>query len=81
MAAAVKINQANCKTNMAQAGIDKVYRDIILGHSLKGMDVNYSMPTDIALTKAMDQYTEWLDGQLEKQNVDQSVDQKRCKSA
>jgi hypothetical protein len=58
------------KTNMVRAGIDKVYRDTILGYSLKEMDVNYIVPTDIALTNAMDQYTKWLDGQLEKQNVD-----------
>jgi integrase len=26
------------KTNMLNAGIDKVYRDVISGHSLPGMD-------------------------------------------
>ena len=26
---------------MLKAGIDKVYRDTILGHSLGGMDINY----------------------------------------
>jgi len=29
------------KTNMLYAGVNKVHRDIILGHSLKGMDVHY----------------------------------------
>jgi len=67
------------KTNMVLAGIDKVYRDTILGHSLRGMDVNYIAPTDNALTKAMQRYTNWLDGQLKKQNVDQRVDQKHKK--
>jgi len=69
------------KTNMVRAGIDKVYRDTILGHSLKGMDINYIVPTDNVLTKAMERYTSWLDGQLEKLNVDQSVDQETSKSA
>jgi len=69
------------KTNMVRAGIDKVYRDTILGHSLKGMDLNYIVPTDNVLTKAMQRYTNWLNGQLENQNVDQSVEQKTIKSA
>ena len=29
------------KTNMLSAGVDKVYRDTILGHSLRGMDIHY----------------------------------------
>lgn len=32
------------KTYMVEAGFDKVYRDTILGHSLKGMDVHYINP-------------------------------------
>ncbi len=32
------------KTNMLSAGVDKVYRDTILGHSLQGMDVHYMAP-------------------------------------
>jgi len=54
------------KTNMLNAGLDKVHRDIILGHSLQGIDVNYLVETDEALKTAMDRYTEWVDGQLEK---------------
>jgi len=50
---------------MAQAGIDKVYRDTIMGHSLKGMDVHYIIPTDETLTSAMDKYTTWFDSQIE----------------
>ena len=29
------------KTNMLNAGVDKVHRNIILGHSLPGLDVHY----------------------------------------
>lgn len=52
------------KTNMLAAGIDKAHRDIIVGHSLEGMDVHYLAPTEESLKVAMDKYTEWLDGQL-----------------
>ena len=54
------------KTNMVEAGIDKVYRDTILGHSLKGMDVHYIVPTDDALTNAMNKYTKWIDRKLDR---------------
>jgi len=69
------------KTNMAAAGVDKVYRDSILGHSLKGMDVHYIVPTDETLTKAMNQYTNWLDSQIELvlQSGPQTVPKKREK--
>ncbi|MBW2602912.1 MAG: site-specific integrase [Deltaproteobacteria bacterium] len=64
------------KTNMLNAGMDKVHRDLILGHSLKGMDVHYMVPDDDDLTNAMDKYTLWTDGQISKANysVDHSVD-------
>jgi integrase len=61
------------KTNMLNAGIDKVHRDLILGHSLQGMDVHYMAPDDQTLKEAMDKYTRWIDDQII--NVDQSVDQ------
>jgi integrase len=64
------------KTNMLKAGIDKVYRDTILGHSLKGMDTHYMAPSESDLKRNMDRYTSWLNNQLELQFVDQSVDQK-----
>jgi integrase len=67
------------KTNMAVAGVDKVYRDMILGHSLRGMDVYYIIPTDEALTSAMNKYTKWLDGEMIPAIVDQSVDQTALK--
>ncbi len=58
------------KTNMLAAGIDKVHRDLILGHSLKGMDVHYMAPDDDTLRDVVDKYTHWLDDQF--QNVDQN---------
>lgn len=63
------------KTNMLSAGVDKVYRDTILGHSLHGMDVHYLVPSEDDLHGAMARYTEWLDGQLANvsQNVNNSI--------
>ena len=61
------------KTNLAEAGVEKVYRDSILGHRLEGMDARYIVPTDEALTKAMDRYIKWIN--LRFGNVDQTVDQ------
>jgi integrase len=52
------------KTNMLNAGVDKVHRDIILGHSLHGMDVHYMSPSIEDLRRAMARYTEWLDAQM-----------------
>lgn len=53
------------KTNMLRAGVDKALRDTILGHSLKGMDVYYIKPSDDDLHRVMNQYTQWLDEQIE----------------
>jgi len=61
---------------MLNAGIDKVYRDTILGHSLGGMDINYMAFSESDLKRNMDRYTSWLDNQLKLQFVDQNVDQK-----
>jgi integrase len=61
------------KTNMLSAGVDKVYRDTILGHSLTGMDVHYISPSEDDLRRAMGIYTSWLDAQI--QNVAHSVAQ------
>lgn len=60
-------------TNMARAGVSKVYRDKLLGHAPQGMDAHYMSLDENDLRQAMDQYTVWLDGQLT--NVDQTVDQ------
>jgi integrase len=62
------------KTNMLNSGMDKVHRDLILGHSLKGMDAHYLAPGEDALRKAMDKYTRWIDGQI--LNLDHSLDPK-----
>lgn len=48
------------KTYMLKAGIDKVYRELILGHSLIGMDVHYLEPTDNDLKNAMRKYADWV---------------------
>jgi integrase len=63
------------KTNMLKAGIDKIYRDIILGHSLSGMDAYYMAPSEDDLKSVMEKYTCWLDNEIELQNVDETVDQ------
>jgi len=61
-------------TGGGSAGIDKVYRDMILGHSLRGMDIQYMSPSEDDLHRAMAKYTEWLDSQLNLQSVDHNVD-------
>ncbi len=58
------------KTNMLNAGVDKVHRDLFLGHSLTGMDSHYIMPNDESLTSAMQRYTKWVDRQIEAMNLD-----------
>lgn len=63
------------KTNMLLAGVDRPHRDSILGHSLKGMDAHYIVPSDESLTNAMDRFTDWLDRELKLESVDQNVDQ------
>jgi hypothetical protein len=49
---------------MLRAGVDKVYRDKILGHSVKGMDVHYLRLAEEDLHRAMDKFTAWIDGQI-----------------
>jgi len=61
------------KTNMLSAGVDKVYRDTILGHSLHGMDIYYMVPSEDDLHRAMGKYTAWIDAQI--QSVAQNVAQ------
>ena len=62
---------------MLNAGIDKVYRDLILDHSQKGMDVHYLAPDTDALKKAMDKYTCWIDDQIKKLDHSLTMKQKR----
>jgi integrase len=52
------------KTNMLSAGVDKVYRDMILGHTLTGMDVHYLSPSHEDLHRAMSIYTDRLEKQF-----------------
>jgi integrase len=54
------------KTNMLAAGVEKVYRDLIVGHSLQGMDVHYLAPSDQDLKRAMEQFTSWMKSQLDR---------------
>lgn len=64
------------KTNMLNAGIDKIYRDVILGHSLAGMDAFYMSPSDEDLHRAMKKFTVWLDEKMatKLKNSDQNSD-------
>jgi integrase len=65
------------KTNMVEAEVNEVYRDTLLGHSKKGMDVHYIHPDEKTVTAAMQKYTTWLDIKLA--NVYQNVYQKTNK--
>jgi integrase len=56
--------RASVKTGFVKAGVDKTIRDVILGHALQGMDKYYIRPSDEDLRQAMDQYTKWLDDQI-----------------
>lgn len=69
--------RSTVKTNMLRAGVDKALRDVILGHSLQGMDAFYLKPSDDDLHGAMGKYTTWLDNQLTQvvANLDQTLDQ------
>jgi hypothetical protein len=75
MALPSMISERTVKTNMLEAGVNKVHRDVILGHSLKGMDVHYLALNDKALHAAMGKYTKWFDQKMKLTNVDQTVDQ------
>jgi integrase len=63
------------KTNMLNANVDKIYRDVIFGHSLEGMDAVYMSPSLDDLTEAIKKFTVWLDQKMELEFVDHSVDQ------
>lgn len=68
------------KTYMVDAGIDKVHRDLILGHSLQGMDMHYIAPSEESLKVAMGRYTSWINEQMKLKNVDHNVDQMLTRS-
>jgi len=50
---------------MEEAGVGEARRDAILGHSKKGMDAHYLFVSDESLRQGMDQYTAWLDEQID----------------
>ncbi len=51
---------------MVKAGVNKVYRDLILGHSLQGMDAHYIVESGLEgrMRQAMDHYATWLENQF-----------------
>jgi len=51
---------------MLAAGVDKAYRDKILGHSPQDMDLHYISPDESTIKAAMGKYTEWLDSEIER---------------
>ena len=62
------------KTLMARAGVDKAYRDAILGHESQDMDRHYLHPDfEKDLRAAMEKYHGWLE--VEIANVTHSVTQ------
>ena len=52
------------KTDMLNAGVDKTHRDMIMGHSLQGMDKHYLVAMEESLIAAMDRYTNWSDEKI-----------------
>ena len=53
------------KTLMARAGVDKAYRDAILGHESQDMDRHYLHPDfEKDLRLAMEKYHGWLEGEI-----------------
>jgi integrase len=65
------------KTNMSNAGVDPDHRDVILGHSLHGMDAYYIAPSEEDLHRSMAIYTSWLDAQFA--NASQNASQETKK--
>jgi integrase len=65
--------RATAKTNMLRAGVDKVMRDLMLGHALAGMDIYYLKPSEEDLRAAMDLYTAWFDRQITAYEVSRCV--------
>jgi integrase len=61
--------RASVKTHMLEAGVEKAYRDAILGHASTDMDRYYLRISDERLTESMAKYTLWLDGKIEECRV------------
>ena len=49
---------------MLNSGVDTAHRDMMIGHSLQGMDVHYLIPTEDSLKETMDRYTQWIDERM-----------------
>ena len=46
---------------MIDAGISKTFADILVGHSIQGIDKHYIKPKESTLIAEMDKYTKWLE--------------------
>jgi len=62
------------KTWMLRAGVSRTYRDLLLGHSMLGMDSYYLNPGIEDLREAMNIYTDWLVKILDKPLDEQGQD-------
>lgn len=69
----IKDLRRTAKTLMAETGINKVHRDTLLGHSLRGMDVHYIVPTDATLIEAMQKYENFVLEKYFPQSVAQTL--------
>jgi len=56
--------RASFKTHLFKAGVGRTARDVLLGHTLRGMDKFYLRVSDEDLKSAMDKYTVWIDSEL-----------------
>ena len=63
------------KTDMLNAGVDKTHRDMIVGHSLQGMDKHYLVAMEESLIAAMTRYTNWTDSRMLDKTLDTAVNQ------
>ena len=61
------------KTNMLTADVKKEYRDMIFGHRPQDMDARYIVPSKDELTKAMNQYTAWLNSQVDEKGESKNL--------
>jgi integrase len=61
------------KTDMLNAGVDKTHRDMIVGHSLQGMDKHYLVAMEESLIAAIDRYTNWSDSRMLDKTLDKAV--------
>ena len=57
---------------MRNSGVEMAHMEMILGHSLRGMDVHYLVPPEEDLRKVMDRYMERQDGELVGVRVDKT---------